>query len=107
MSEPTFYRWKKQSARMGPVDIRRLKPLEEENAKLKQLVRQPGRSITALSVLARTLVGLVTFVPALGTTGPRGTRHWPAAGFVDTEIRFFNPIGVRDAATSVRPRVQA
>ena len=37
-SEPTFCRWKKQFAGMGTVEIRRLKQLEEENAKLKRLV---------------------------------------------------------------------
>ena len=38
VAEPTFYRWKKQFAGMGTVEIRRLKQLEEENAKLKRLV---------------------------------------------------------------------
>ena len=38
VSEPTFYRWKKQFAGMGTVEIRRLKQLEEENTKLKRLV---------------------------------------------------------------------
>jgi putative transposase len=38
VSEATFYRWKKQFADMGVVEIRRLKQLEEENAKLKRLV---------------------------------------------------------------------
>ena len=38
VSEATFYRWKKQFAGMGTVEIRRLKQLEEENAKLKRLV---------------------------------------------------------------------
>ena len=38
ISEPTFYRWKKQFAGMGVPEIRRLKPLEDENAKLKKLV---------------------------------------------------------------------
>lgn len=38
VSEPTFYRWKKQFAGMGVAEIRRLKQLEEENRKLKQLV---------------------------------------------------------------------
>lgn len=32
---------------------------------------------------------------------------WPAAGLVDTEIRFSNRIGGFHAATSVQPRVQA
>ncbi len=38
VSEPTFYRWKKTFAGMGVAAIRRLKQLEEENAKLKRLV---------------------------------------------------------------------
>jgi putative transposase len=38
ISEQTFYRWKKQFAGMGVAEVRRLKVLEEENHKLKQLV---------------------------------------------------------------------
>lgn len=38
IAEPTFYRWKKKFAAMGVSEIRRLKQLEEENKKLKQLV---------------------------------------------------------------------
>ena len=38
VSEATFFRWKKQLARIGTVEIRRLKHLEEENVKLKRLV---------------------------------------------------------------------
>jgi len=38
ISEQTFYRWKKQYAGMGVAELRRLKQLEEENRKLKQLV---------------------------------------------------------------------
>ena len=38
LSEQTFYRWKKQYAGMGVAELRRLKQLEEENRKLKQLV---------------------------------------------------------------------
>ena len=34
----TFCRWKKQYAGMGVGEVRRLKQLEEENRKLKQLV---------------------------------------------------------------------
>jgi len=37
-SEPTFYRWKKVYAGMGVTEIRRLKQLEDENAKLKRVV---------------------------------------------------------------------
>ena len=38
VSEPTFYRRKKQFAGMGAVEIRRLKQLEEENSKLQRPV---------------------------------------------------------------------
>ena len=38
VSEQTFYRWKKQYAGMGVAELRRMKQLEEENRKLKQLV---------------------------------------------------------------------
>lgn len=38
VSEPTFYRWKKKYSGMGVAEVRRLKQLEEENAKLKRLV---------------------------------------------------------------------
>ena len=38
VSEPTFYRWKKVYAGMGIAEIRRLKQLEDKNAKLKRVV---------------------------------------------------------------------
>ena len=38
VSEATFYRWKKKYAGLGVAEVRRLKQLEEENRKLKQLV---------------------------------------------------------------------
>lgn len=38
VSEQTYYRWKKKFAGMGVAEVRRLKQLEEENRKLKQLV---------------------------------------------------------------------
>ena len=38
ISEATFYNWKKKYGGLGPSEVRRLKQLEEENAKLKKLV---------------------------------------------------------------------
>ena len=38
ISEQTFYRWKKLYAGLMPSEMRRLRQLEDENAKLKQLV---------------------------------------------------------------------
>jgi len=38
ISEQTFYRWKKKYAGMGVAEVRKLRIIEEENRKLKQLV---------------------------------------------------------------------
>ena len=38
VSEQTFYRWKKLYGGLGTGELRRLRQLEEENRKLKQLV---------------------------------------------------------------------
>lgn len=38
IAEATFYRWKQKFDGMGVGELRRLKQLEEENRKLKQLV---------------------------------------------------------------------
>ena len=38
VAQATFFRWKKRYAGMGVAELRRLKQLEDENRKLKQLV---------------------------------------------------------------------
>jgi putative transposase len=38
VSEQTFYRWKKKFAGLGVAELRRLKQLEDENRRLKQMV---------------------------------------------------------------------
>jgi putative transposase len=38
ISEATFYNWKKKYAGLGVTELRRLRQLEEENSKLKQIV---------------------------------------------------------------------
>jgi putative transposase len=38
ISDATFYNWRKKFGGLGPLEVRRLKQLEEENAKLKRLV---------------------------------------------------------------------
>ncbi len=38
IAEQTFYRWKNKYGGMLPSDMKRLKQLEEENAKLKKLI---------------------------------------------------------------------
>jgi len=38
ISEATFYNWKKKYGGLGAPELRRLRQLEEENSKLKQIV---------------------------------------------------------------------
>jgi putative transposase len=38
ISEATFYVWKKKYSGIGPSELRRLRQLEKENGKLKQIV---------------------------------------------------------------------
>jgi putative transposase len=38
ISDATFYVWKKRYGGVGPSELRRLRQLEEENRKLKQIV---------------------------------------------------------------------
>jgi putative transposase len=40
ISEQTFYRWKKQYAGLESAQVRELKQLSEENARLKKLVAE-------------------------------------------------------------------
>jgi putative transposase len=38
ITEQTFYRWKNKYGGLGPSELKRLKQLEEENRRLKQMV---------------------------------------------------------------------
>jgi len=40
IAEQTYYQWKMKYAQMLPINIKRLKQLEEDNAKLKKLVAE-------------------------------------------------------------------
>ena len=53
VTEATYYRWRKAYAGMGVVEIRRLKQLEEENAKLKRLVADLSLDKTMLQDVLR------------------------------------------------------
>lgn len=56
ISEPTLYRWKKNFAGMGVAEIRRLKQLEDEKRKLKQLVADLTYEKLRLTFSRRTRV---------------------------------------------------
>lgn len=40
ISKPTYYRWKKKFADTSATELKRLKQLEKENARLKKLVAE-------------------------------------------------------------------
>jgi putative transposase len=48
ITEQTFYRWKKVYAGMEVSDIKRLKAIQEENARLKRLVADQALKISLL-----------------------------------------------------------
>ena len=51
ISEPTFYNWKTKYAGMTVSEVRRLKELEQENAKLKRLLAEAELDKAALKDL--------------------------------------------------------
>ncbi len=80
VSEATFYNWKKKYGGLGPAELRRLRQLEEENLRLKQIVadltldKQLLRDVLKKAeVSAAPRVGrhVVGGVPGLGTQGLR------------------------------------
>src|SRR6266516_2818585 len=71
ISETTYHRWRAQYGGLKAEDVRRLKELETENARLKRIVADKELQIQALKKLGRE-----TGEP--GPPAPRG--HPPAAG---------------------------
>ena len=71
ISDATFYKWRQKYAGLGPSELKKLKQLEEENSKLKRLVRGQGKRCVSDSPegLPRN-----TFVPTpiSGTARPAG-----------------------------------
>ena len=48
ITEQTFYRWKKVYAGMEAADVKKLKAIQEENARLKKLVADQALRISLL-----------------------------------------------------------
>lgn len=53
VSEQTYYRWKKQYGEMDKDQLRRLKELEKENARLKKLVAEQALDLSILKEVAQ------------------------------------------------------
>ncbi len=58
ISEATFYNWKGKYGGMDVSEAKRLKALEEENAKLKKLLAEQIRDVAALRELLAKMLGL-------------------------------------------------
>ena len=54
-SDATFYNWRSRYGGMEVADVRRLRELEGENAKLKKLLAEAMLDIEALKVVARRI----------------------------------------------------
>lgn len=74
VTEGTYYRWRKTYGGMGVTEIRRLKQLEEENAKLKRLVADLSLDKTMLQdALGPTSCCLGPSLNSVDRTGDRQT----------------------------------
>lgn len=52
VSEQTLYTWKKRYGAFQPDDVRRLKQLEQENARLKKLVAERDLELEVMKEIA-------------------------------------------------------
>jgi putative transposase len=78
ISEATFYAWKKKYSGLGPVELRRLRQLEEENAQLKRIVADLTLDKQMLQdVLKKSSEGAAT--PATGEYAAGGVSRLGAA----------------------------
>ncbi len=53
VSEQTIYGWRKRFGKLETVDVKRLRQLEQENAKLKKLVAERDLEIDVMKEVAR------------------------------------------------------
>ena len=54
ISEQTWYRWKKKFGQLDVPDVRRLRELEKENARLKRIVAERDLEIDAMKEVLKT-----------------------------------------------------
>ena len=52
ISEQTIYAWRKRFGKLEAVDVKRLRQLEQENAKLKKLVAERDLEIDVMKEIA-------------------------------------------------------
>src|SRR5205085_1106935 len=85
-----FYNWKKKYSGLGPVELRRLRQLEEENAQLKRIVADLTLDKQMLQdVLKKSSEGAAAPATREHVTG--GVSRFGAARLCD---RIFAPLGL-------------
>ncbi len=52
ISEQTLYTWRKKFGQLEPTDVKRLKQMEQENARLKKLVAERDLEIEIMKEIA-------------------------------------------------------
>jgi putative transposase len=53
VSEPTIYAWRKRFGTLETMDVRRLKSVEQENARLKKLLAERDLEIEVMKEITR------------------------------------------------------
>jgi len=52
ISDQTIYLWRKRFGKLEPVDVKRLRHLEQENGRLKKLVAERGLELEVMKEVA-------------------------------------------------------
>jgi putative transposase len=76
ISEATFYNWKKKYGGLGPDELRRLRQLEEENSRLKQIVAD----LTLDKQMLQDVLKKSSKSQAAATAGERSVDRLPRIG---------------------------
>jgi putative transposase len=79
VSEATYHRWRTQYGGMKADDVKRLKELETENARLKRIVADQTLHIAALNEVSKGIGEPVATAPG-GPDAPGPPRHLGTAG---------------------------
>lgn len=53
VSEPTIYAWRKRFGTLDSMDVKRLKAIEQENARLKKLLAERDLEIEVMKEISR------------------------------------------------------
>ncbi len=98
ISEATFYNWKKKYGGLGPDELRRLRQLEEENSRLKQIVAD----LTLDKQMLQDVLKKSSESQAAATAGERSVDRLPSIRAAGLRSSAFVSLGVSLCRTSPR-----